>query len=91
MHGEQIPTYVIPADAMSDPMQLLTREQVAEILQCSTQWVSRLTGRKALHSVKIGRRVLIPRGSLSAFLRGEQPPWESTRHRWPPEPELPLG
>ena len=72
--------------AARDPYELLTREQVAEWLHCSVQHVSTLTTGGKLVGIRIGKRVLIPRANLVAFIRNE--PVGVTDGNWPPTPSL---
>ena len=52
---------------------LLTREQVAKLLNVSLRTVSNLLARRELARRKIGTKTLIPRSSVEAFLRKDHP------------------
>jgi hypothetical protein len=67
---------------MSDPYELFTRAQIAERLHCTVGFVTELTTGRRLHSIRVGKRVLIPRASLEAFIRGEAA--ADTDGNWPP-------
>jgi excisionase family DNA binding protein len=69
-----------------DPYQLLTRDEVAAHLRCTKQYVSELSTAGKLHTVRVGKRVLVPRADLEAFIRGEPP--RHTDGRWPVTPSL---
>lgn len=69
-----------------DPYRLLTRDEVAAHLRCTKQYVSALTNAGKLHAVRIGKRVLVPRSDLEAFIRGD-PALVSDGH-YPPTPSL---
>lgn len=73
--------------AQSDPYGLLTRKETADHLRCTVQYITELTRSGRLHSVRIGKRVLVPRASLEAFIRGE-PADEHTDGHWPPTPAM---
>lgn len=70
-----------------DPYQLLTRAEVAEHLHCSVNHVTTLTQAGTLYSVRVGRRVLVPRCNLEAYIRGEPTPAPGDGN-WPPTPSL---
>lgn len=70
----------------ADPYALLTRQEAAERLRCTKQYVSTLTQSGKLHCVRVGNRVLVPRQDLDAFIRGE--PARVTDRRYPPTPSL---
>lgn len=69
-----------------DPYRLLTRSEVAEYLHCTVQYVTELTTTNRLAYVRIGKRVLVPRAFLEAFIRGESA--TDTDRMWPPTPAL---
>lgn len=69
-----------------DPYELLTRPEAAEALRINVSYLTHLTQTGQLHSVRIGRRVLIPRLSLEAFIRGEPSPAQDGN--WPGTPSM---
>lgn len=69
-----------------DPYSLLTRAEVAQHLRCTVTYISELTISGALYSVKVGKKVLIPRAALEAFIRGEPQP--NLDGNWPGTPPL---
>ena len=69
-----------------DPYQLLTRQEVAIHLRCTVNHVTTLTQSRKLYSVRVGKRVLVPRCNLEAFIRGEPVPVDDGK--WPPTPSL---
>lgn len=69
-----------------DPYALYTRAEVAAHLRCTKQYVSTLTRSGQLHCVRIGKHILVPRGDLEAFIRGEPP--AVTDGQWPPTPSM---
>lgn len=69
-----------------DPYALLTREEVAQHLRCTKQYVTKLTRAGQLYHLRIGKRILIPRVNLEAFIRGEPVPVHDGN--WPPTPSL---
>lgn len=70
-----------------DPYALLTREEVAKHLRCTTAYVTELTKSGELHSTKVGKRVLVPRAYLEAFIRGERGLRDDDGN-WPSTPSL---
>jgi hypothetical protein len=68
-----------------DPYELLTRHDVAGMLRCSLRYVSVLTNSGQLHCIRVGRRIMVPRVVLEAFIRGES---LDGANGWPPT--LPL-
>jgi excisionase family DNA binding protein len=61
----------IPADQLTttaEPSKLLTIRDIATHLRCSRRTVSRLIATGDLDTVKDGRRTLIPRWSLNAYI-----------------------
>jgi excisionase family DNA binding protein len=50
----------------------LTRQQVAELFDCDARTISRGIEDGSIPSIKLGRRVLIPREQLLALLVGPQ-------------------
>lgn len=68
-----------------DPYELLTRDDVAGMLRCSLRYVTTLTSSGQLHSIRVGRRVLVPRVVLEAFMRGHP---LDTANGWPPTMSL---
>jgi len=70
----------------TDPYALLTRAEAAEHLRVTKNYVSELTRSGRLHSVRMGKRVLVPRCSLERFIRGEAA--TETDNQWPPTPSM---
>jgi excisionase family DNA binding protein len=70
----------------SDPYRLYTRGETAEFLRCNVSYVTELTSTGRLGSVRIGKRVLVPRAYLEQFIRGE--PAADTDQAWPPTTSL---
>ena len=52
-------------------MDLLTMDDCAGILQQSTQTVRRLCRERVLPSVKIGRRIYVPRNRFAEFVKSQ--------------------
>lgn len=55
-----------------DPYALYTRDEAAQFLRVSVSWLHELIKSGQLHTIKVGRRRLIPRASLTAYIRGEK-------------------
>ena len=83
---DTIEALVVADTPALDPYQLLTREEVAAHLRCTKQYVSALTVAGKLHTVRIGKRILVPRADLEAFIRGE--PARRTDGHYPPTASL---
>jgi len=60
-----------PTPTRYDPYALLTRKEAADHLRIHLATLTELTVSGALPSVRIGRRVMITRGALEAYIRGE--------------------
>ena len=58
----------------TDPYALLTRHEVAQHLRCTVAYITELTQTRQLYSLKVGKKVLIPRAALEAYIRGDQQP-----------------
>jgi excisionase family DNA binding protein len=71
---------------VSSDYQLLTRAEAAQELRVNPSTLSELTRRNLIYHLRIGRRVLYPRGALHAFIRGETLQGDGS---WPPTPPLP--
>lgn len=56
----------------TDPYALYTRQEAADFLRVSVSWLHELIKTGQLHTIKAGRRRLIPRASLTAYVRGEK-------------------
>lgn len=56
----------------ADPYALYTRDEAAQFLRVSVSWLHELIKTGQLHTIKVGRRRLIPRSSLTAYIRGEK-------------------
>lgn len=56
----------------TDPYALYTREEAARFLRVSLGWLHEMINAGQLHTIKVGRRRLIPRASLTAYIRGEK-------------------
>lgn len=72
--------------AYIDPYQLLTRNEVAEHLRCTPEYVTELTRSRKLHSIRVGKRILVPRVALEAYIRGDK--FTDTDGQWPPTTAL---
>ena len=70
-----------------DPYALLTRDEVAAHLRCTVAHVTTLTQAGTLYSVRVGKRVLVPRCNLESYIRGEPAP-RAGDGNWPPTPSL---
>lgn len=55
-----------------DPYRVYTRLEAADFLRVSEKWLDELVKRGDLYTVRSGRRLLIPRAALTAYLRGEK-------------------
>lgn len=55
---------------IEDLPDVLTVQQVAEVLQCSDKHVYDLAAEGAIRRIKVGRLVRIPRQALVEFLNG---------------------
>lgn len=66
--------------------ELLTRAEAAEALRINQSTLSELTRQNRIYHLRIGRRVLYPRGALHAFIRGETLHGDGS---WPPTEALP--
>lgn len=49
--------------------KLLTTNEVAEILHCSTRYVCKLLNEKELPGVRVGKKYLVPADVLSDWIR----------------------
>lgn len=58
------------ATRIEDLPDVLTVQQVAEVLQCSDKHVYDLAAEGAIRRIKVGRLVRIPRQALVEFLNG---------------------
>ena len=56
----------------ADPYALYTRDEAAQFLRVSVSWLHELIKSGQLHTIKVGRRRLIPRASLTAYIRGDK-------------------
>lgn len=56
----------------NDPYELFTREEAADFLRVHSSTVGKLARSGQLYSVRAGRRMLIPRAALEAWVRGEK-------------------
>lgn len=54
-----------------DPYALFTRDEAAAFLRVHRSTISRMTTAGKLQYVRVGRRVLYPRGGLEMYIRGE--------------------
>ena len=54
--------------AKSSQRALLSRREAAHMLAVSVDTVARLIGRGELHSVRIGRSVLVPQTEVQSFI-----------------------
>lgn len=83
-----------PEPDQLDPYHLYTRDEAAEFLRITPQWLTELTKTGQIHSIKSGRRRLYPRAALTAYIRGEKFPegigGEDTS-TWPPTPSMFAG
>jgi len=74
---------------------LLSPEQVAEILGIGRTFVFELIGNGRLKSLKLGRRRLIPRAEVEAFIASERErqaaenEGDAMSQGWPTSPERP--
>lgn len=60
-----------------DPYTLYTRQEAADLLRINLVYLTQITKSGELHSIRVGRRRLIPRASLEAYIRGEREPrWD---------------
>lgn len=88
-HDDQLPDE-LELDR-TDPYALYTREEAAQFLRVSLSWLHELIKTGQLHTIKAGRRRLIPRASLTAYIRGEKVDQglesEASDH-WPPTVSL---
>lgn len=81
----------------SAPLDLLTREECAEVLRVSLSTVGKLIRAGHIYSFRVGRAVRVPKAALEAYQRGEH--YLSTGDQlqrpdlgtWPPTPALDLG
>ena len=55
-----------------DPYQVYTRAEAAEFLKVSDRWIDQLVKDGQLYAVRSGKRTLIPRAALTAYLRGQR-------------------
>ncbi|ASR86320.1 hypothetical protein SEA_AMOHNITION_40 [Mycobacterium phage Amohnition] len=60
------PVHRIPAQVTIEPM-LLTRDDVAKVLGCSTKHVDRLRASRKLPARRLGRRVMFLTDEVRAF------------------------
>lgn len=56
----------------TDPYALYTRQEAADFLRVSVGWLHELINSGQLHTIKVGRRRLVPRASLTAYIRGDR-------------------
>lgn len=68
--------------AYIDPYQLLTRAEAAEHLRCRPEYITELTQSGRLYSIRIGKRVLVPRAALEAYIRDDD--FDGGDGCWPP-------
>ena len=54
---------------LSKPIQLFTREEVAQILRISRAYAYRLMQRGVIPTIRLGRRVLVSQTSLLEFIQ----------------------
>lgn len=55
-----------------DPYKVYTRAEAAEFLKVSDRWIDELVKRGELYALRSGKRTLLPRASLTAYIRGER-------------------
>lgn len=55
-----------------DPYKVYTRAEAAAFLKVSDRWIDELVKSGQLYAVRSGKRTLLPRAGLTAYLRGER-------------------
>lgn len=55
-----------------DPYRMYTRAEAAEFLRVSDRWIDELVKSGQLYALRSGKRTLLPRAGLTAYIRGER-------------------
>lgn len=74
-----------------DPYALYTRQEAADHLRVSLGWFNELIKSGQIHTIRVGRRRLVPRASLTAYIRGDRVANEldaDAADHWPPTVSL---